>query len=509
MIGIYTLLVDRGKSGMRRTDRILWFVTGFAVAVLAGFSVDFVLPRAEAQSTGSESRTGSTLLDTPASEEVLWAYQNAFRRAAQEALPVVVKIDVVDVIKQRVPSLQNPFGFFFGPRDQQETEEREYRRPGLGSGVIVRRAGEKVYVLTNNHVVGEADEITVSLHDGRTFDATVVGTDDRRDLALLVFSTSEDVPIARLGDSGTLAVGDWVFAVGNPLGFESTVTSGIISAVGRRPAAGSRISGLTDFIQTDAAINQGNSGGALVNLAGEVVGINTWIASQSGGSVGLGFAIPINNAKRVIDEFIDYGAVEYGWLGIGYGGALTAEVARSLGLEDQRGALVGSLYEESPAALAGIRPGDVVREIDGRRVDDWTGLVNIVADVQPGRTVAFRIWRSGTTLVRRVQIGRRLDDEQIAGVDFFPGLVVMPLTDEMRDGLGLRNEPGALVIADVVASGPAAGAGMRRGDIIRRLNGEEVADLASFYRIVNLENDDELVFRLARQGREVVIGLVR
>ncbi len=483
--------------------------TGFAVVVLAGFSAEAFLPRAEAQSTGSTAQDGQRSLDTPTSDEVLWAYQNAFRRAAHEALPVVVKIDVVDVVKQRVPSLQNPFSFFFGQRDQAETEEREYRRPGLGSGVIVRRAGEKVYVLTNDHVVGDADEITVSLHDGRAFQASVVGTDDRRDLALIVFVTGEDVPVATLGDSDDLVVGDWVFAVGNPLGFESTVTSGIISAVGRRPAVGSQISGLTDYIQTDAAINQGNSGGALVNLAGEVIGVNTWIASQSGGSIGLGFAIPINNAKRAIDEFIDYGAVEYGWLGIGYGGVITAEVSESLGLGDQRGALVGSVYDESPAADAGLRPGDVVREIEGSRVSSWTDLVNLIADIAPGRTVTFRVWRGGRTLNHSVTIGRRLTDDELAGIDFWPGFLVMPLTAEMRDGLGLRGERGSLVVADVIGSGPAAEAGIRRGDIIRLVNDREIDDMAAFYERVNARDGNELVFRLARQGRELVIGLVR
>jgi Do/DeqQ family serine protease len=493
-------------------ERILWMLTGFAVAVLAGFSVDLLLPRAAAQSTGTEygstTREGSPQLDPPASEEVLWAYQNAFRRAAQDALPVVVKIDVVDVVTQRVPALQNPFGFFFGERNTEEVEEREYRRPGLGSGVMVRRAGDKVYVLTNDHVVGDADEITVSLHDGRSYEAAVVGTDDRRDLALIVFETTADVPLARLGDSNALAVGDWVFAVGNPLGFESTVTSGIISALGRRPGAGSRIADLTDFIQTDAAINQGNSGGALVNLAGEVVGINTWIASQSGGSIGLGFAIPINNAKRAIDEWIATGSFENGWIGIGYGGALTDDVARSLGLGDASGALVGSIYDESPASSADLRAGDVVRQIDGTRIDGWQDLVSVVGNIPPGETAVFRVWRDGRTLTTRLEIAARVD-EQIVRLDFWPGLLVMPFSDEMRGSLGLENEPGAIVVADVVASGPAASAGLRRGDIVRRINNEVIEDLAEFYRVVNGRSNDELVFRVFRQGREFVIGLVR
>ncbi len=499
---------------VRETIRLI--LTGLAVVALAGFSADAFLPRAEAQSTdsttetdeGSITRDGSLSLETPASDEVLWAYQSAFRRAAQEALPVVVKIDVVDVVTQQVPSLQNPFSFFFGDRGEPEVQEREYRRPGLGSGVIVRRTGDKVYVLTNDHVVGDADEITVSLHDSRAFEASVVGTDDRRDLALIVFETRSDVPVARLGDSDSLAVGDWVFAVGNPLGFESTVTSGIISALGRRPGAGSRIADLTDFIQTDAAINRGNSGGALVNLAGEVVGINTWIASQSGGSSGLGFAIPINNARRAIDEWISTGTFQNGWIGIGYGGSLTSEVASSLGLGDRDGALVGSIYESSPASRASLQPGDVVREIDGQRIGTWQDLVSIVGNIPPGESAMFRIWRDGRTVTTTLRIAARVDEE-IARTDFWPGLIVMPLSDEMRESLGLRSEPGSIVIAEVLASGPAAAAGLRRGDILRRINNDEVDDLAAFYQAVNERADDELVFRISRQGREFVIGLIR
>ena len=493
--------------GLRAKAKLLWMLTGFTVAVLAGFSVDLLIPRAEAQ---ERPGTSSAAVDTPASDEVLWAYQNAFRRAAQEALPVVVKIDVVDVIRRQVQPLQNPFSFFFGPRDQQQAEpvEQEFRRPGLGSGVIVRRSGDKVYVLTNEHVVGEADEITVSLHDGRQFPATKVGMDDRRDLALIVFETRDEVPIARLGDSDAVQVGDWIFAVGNPLGFESTVTSGIISAVGRRPAPGSRISGLTDFIQTDAAINQGNSGGALVNLAGEVVGINTWIASQSGGNVGLGFAIPINNAKRAIEEFINYGSVSDGWLGIRFGGALSADLSRSMGIGDRMGVLVGSVFDGSPARAGGLLPGDIIRQIDAEVIDDWNELVGIVANLEPGRTSTFRVWRNGRTLTMRVRIERR-DEQQLVSLKPWPGFSVMPLTDDMRSSLGLRNEPGALVVAEVDGMGLAATAGIRVGDIIRRVGDAQVATMAEFYQALNGQSDREIAFRLARQGREFSIGLVR
>lgn len=444
-----------------------------------------------------------------ASDDVMWAYQSAFRRVAQEVLPVVVSIDVVDVVQQTVPTIRSPFEFFFGPRDEKQTtpETQELRRTGLGSGVMVRRAGDKVYVLTNNHVAGEADEITVKLHDGRSFPATLVGKDTQRDLALVVFETREEVAIAKLGDSSTLQVGDWAFAVGNPLGFESTVTAGIISAVGRRPAAGNGMSGLTDYIQTDAAINQGNSGGALVNLRGEVVGINTWIASQSGGNIGLGFAIPINNAKRAIDEFISYGEVEYGWLGISFGGILSQDVAESLGIGDRQGALVGSVFAGSPAAAAGLQPGDVVREISGERVEDWNDLVNIVANLAPGQSVPFRVWRDGRTVSRTVQIAKR--NEAAEKAEIWPGFTVQPLTAEIRRNLGLSSEPGKIVVTGVLPESAASIAGIRQGDIIRRVGNEEIDNLAEFYRLVSEKPDGEYEFRIARQGRELLIGLVR
>jgi len=489
----------------RPIRRVLWAATGFVLAVMLGLSFEFFVPALEAQST-STSRTAAPV--APAnSDEIMMAYQDSFRRVAQSVLPVVVKIDVVDIIRQQVnPS---PFQFFFGrrPDEEKEPETTEYRRPGLGSGVLVRRAGNKVYVLTNEHVVGDADEITVSLHDGEMFDATLVGKDPNRDLALVVFETRDEVPIAILGDSDELQAGDWAFAVGNPLGYESTITAGIISAVGRRPGPGNGISGFTDYIQTDAAINQGNSGGALVNLRGEVIGINSWIASQTGGSVGLGFAIPINNAKRVIDEFIAYGEVEYGWLGIRFGGAITDELADSLNLRNSRGAFVGSVFEDSPAERAGILPGDIIAEIDGERLEDWTDLLNIVADLPPGRSSNFEVIRENRSIDLRVRISRRTDETQAA--QSWPGFTVVPLTDEIREGLSLRNESGNVVVSAVDAGGAAAAVGIRRGDIIRRIGNESVNDVAEFYELINERPDEELAFRIARQGREFLIGLVR
>ena len=479
------------------------------MVVLAGVMLIASAPLAIAQSTAASS-SDPTLPETPASEEVLWAYQNAFRNAAQIALPVVVRIDVAEVVTQTRRTITNPFSFFFGrDRDDQiEEETREFTRSGLGSGVIVRRVGSKVYVLTNEHVVGEADEITLTLNDGRQFEAMLLGTDSRRDLAVVVFETSEEVPIAALGDSTDVEIGDWAFAIGNPLGFESTVTSGIISAVGRRPSDLGRVSPLTDYLQTDAAINQGNSGGALVNLAGEVIGINTWIASQSGGNVGLGFAIPINNARETMDELISLGRVQDGWLGIRAGAALDQNMVESLDLANRGGVLVASTYVGSPAANAGLLPGDVIVRIDDRAITRFEDLVSVVGNISPGEFAAFRIERNGRTVTRQIQIGLR-DDAALRELEPWPGFLVMPLTDDLRTGLGLRDEPGEVVVGNIEPLSPAAQAGLRRGDVIRAINDQQVDSMSEFYRVLNGQADGEFVFRISRMGRELLIGLVR
>lgn len=446
----------------------------------------------------------------PSSEQVMLAYQDAFRAVARRVLPVVVKIDVVDVITVPRTQFRSPFDFFFeNTPSGEDGETRELQQPGLGSGVIVRRLNDRIYVLTNDHVVGAADQIEVTLHDGRTFEAELVGTDGDRDLALVSFPTTDEVPVAVLGDSDSLEVGDWAFAVGNPLGFESTITAGIVSGVGRRPTPGSGIGALTDYIQTDAAINRGNSGGALVNLRGEVVGINTWIASQTGGSIGLGFAIPINNAKRAIDEFIAFGEIEHGWLGVRYGGPFTSASARSLSVRGGDGTIVGGVFADSPAAMAGIVPGDVIRSIDGEDVEDWDDLVRIIANLSPGQTVSFVVTHDRRDVTRRVQISRRDGEGAPSNLGEWPGFSVHPLPDETREGLGMDVAQGTLVIGDVFAGSPAARSGLRSGDLVVRINNAVITSMEQFYAVINDRSEDEFSFRVIRRGREFIIGLVR
>jgi len=442
--------------------------------------------------------------------DALTVLQDAYREVSRRVIPVVVEINVTDVVTQRIPDFGSPFEFFFGPQRDREPQEREFRRQGLGSGVIVRRSGETVYVLTNNHVVGTADEIVVTLHDERHFTATLVGKDPRKDLALVKFETNEEVPVAVLGNSDTVQVGDIVFAVGNPLGFESTITSGIVSAVGRKPVPGTQIAGFTDYIQTDAAINQGNSGGPLMNIRGEVIGINTWISSTNGGSIGLGFTIPINNAKQAIDDFITKGGVDYGWLGINIADP-PMEVKGDMELEDAQGSFVFGVFRGSPADKGGILPGDFITAINGEKIRDTADLTFTVASLPIGDTATFDLIRYGKPMRVQVKISARKDEDAIQKqrAQVWPGTSAVRITPGIEKQIDLPRRMGELVIGTVAPGGPAALAGFQPGDVVQQINGEAVRSSIDFYRILNDDKSKEIVFRIYRQGNELIIGLIR
>jgi len=437
--------------------------------------------------------------------------QYSFRNIASSVLPVVVQINVVEVVTQQTPEGVSPWDFFFGPSpDSPEggtPEEREFRRPGLGSGVIVRKDGKKVYVLTNNHVVGEADEISILLHDQRTFTGKLVGKDVRKDLALVVFETKDDVPVAVLGDSDTLQVGDWAVAVGNPLGLESTVTVGIISALGRRGGPGSNIS---DFIQTDAAINPGNSGGALVNIKGEVIGINTWIASTTGSYIGFGFAIPINNAKKDIEDFIKHGAVQYGWLGVSIRDPLDSMRTKMM-LEGINGGMTINVYKGSPADKGGILPGDYVTSINGREIKNANDLVLVVGDLPAGKAAEFDVIRYGKEVKLSVKIAVRDEEKKIISrsKNMWPGMLAISSKDAAA-GSNVKQEPfEGVQIVIVYSDSPAAIAGLKQGDIIKEINDSKISNVLEFFKALNDKEKKEIRFRIERQDTELSIGLFR
>jgi Do/DeqQ family serine protease len=435
--------------------------------------------------------------------------QNAFHLVAGKVIPMVVEVKVTDVVK--VPEFQSPFDFFFNnPEHNNNSKQHEYKQYGLGSGIIVQRNGDKVYVLTNYHVAGEAEEILITLSDKREFEAVLVGTDDKKDLALLMFKTRDPVPVAELGDSDDIQVGDWVLAVGNPFGFSSTITSGIISAVGRESVLGMGKGNFTEYIQTDAAINQGNSGGALVNIKGQVIGINTWIASPSGGNVGIGFAIPINNAKKDIGDFLTKGKVEYGWLGVTMGG-ISPETARDLKVEGKGGAFVYSIFRDSPAFKAGVLPGDFITAVNGDEVQDSSHLLHLIGDMTPGATARLTIVRDGKEITVNTTLEARSDEKTISeqADKIWPGFSVASLTAETRNELKIPAEVRGAIIIYVDNASKAYTAGLKRGDVITRINEKKVENVRDFYRFLGEEKDHDLRFRILRDKTELIIGLVR
>jgi serine protease Do len=452
----------------------------------------------------------------PSGISTLEAAQSTFRQIAKAILPTVVEVNVVDTVNAPSQSPYrfngNPFGFFFGipsPKDQAPNKQpwQEFQQRGLGSGIMVRQDGDKVYVLTNNHVAGNASQISIRLPDGRSFKATLVGKDPQRDLALVSFQSKDQMPLAPLGNSDTLEPGDWVLAVGNPLGFESSITFGIVSAVGRRAEPNSGLGQFTDYIQTDAAINRGNSGGPLVNIYGKVVGLNTWIASQNGGSIGLGFAIPINNAKKAVGEFISKGRVDYGWLGVNVGRVIPS-VQEHLP-DGISGAFVYDIFRDSAADRSGILPGDIITEVNGKKLATSDDLVTQIGSLDPGKAVVLSVYRNGRTLKYSVTLGVRSTDLNKQANQLWPGLSVVNLSPEIRNRLNLPAGRGDVVIGNVESGSPADSTGLRSGDIIRDVNGNRINSVMDFYKVLNNTRSHEVKFRIYRQNTELLVGLVR
>jgi serine protease Do len=474
---------------MTHTQRIL-----SAAVIAVFFAGASVLASAEDRNAGAPSLLG---------------IQSSLRVIAQKVRPSVVEINVTEVIKQQIPSFDSPFDWL--NQGGGQGNQRSFRQSGLGSGIIVKRSGDTVYVLTNNHVVDKATDISVRLTDQRTFTARVVGTDPRKDIALVSFTTREKVALAELGDSNGLQVGDIVLAVGNPLGFESSVTMGMVSALGRRGPQGDSGS-YTDYIQTDAAINQGNSGGALVNIDGQVIGINTWIAAPSGGNVGLGFAIPINNARSAIDQFITKGHVAYGWLGALIGDARDGSVpqqAADLKLGTNGGALVLGLYKGSPADKAGLEPGDVVTAVDSTRVADANQLTQAIGSLAAGKVTSLSIIRLGDKQTLSVRIGERDAKDSVAQPrNLWPGMTVLDITDQIREQASIPRNVNGVVIASLVDQDtPAAIAGLKAGDVITAVNGVTVRGIFDYYKALNQGSGRHATFQIVRDGTDISIGL--
>ena len=407
----------------------------------------------------------------------------------------------------------SPFEEFF--REFFERQERERgeggpmrRATSLGSGFVIDPAG---LVVTNNHVIAEADEVRVTLHDDTTYEAEILGRDPATDLAVLRIDPREPLPAVVWGDSDRARVGDWILVIGNPFGLENTVTVGIISARGRVINAGS----YDDFLQTDASINRGNSGGPMFNLDGEVIGINTAIFSPSGGSVGIGFAIPTALAKPLIDQLVTYGRPRRGWLGVRIQ-TVTDEIAEGLGMTEARGALVAGVAEDGPAKAAGIEAGDVILTFDGKPVAEMRRLPRLVAESSVGKEVEVEVWRRGA-LVRLQAVLGELPEEGAQVASQAPasevptqslaalGLTLATLSDELRETYSLDESVKGVVVTEVAQGSAAAEKDIRAGDVIVEVSQEEVASPAEVVDKVRAVQDSERrsVLLLVQSGEDL------
>ncbi len=432
---------------------------------------------------------------------------DAFAELADATRPAVVNISTTSTVTMQ----ENPFGnmftdpffrHFFGDQFGNPGQQRKYKSSALGSGVIVSDDG---YILTNNHVVKGADEIKVILYDKREFKGKVVGTDPRTDLAIVKID-ARNLPTLTLGESGKLKTGDLVLAIGNPFGLNQTITMGIVSAVGRSNIG---LADFEDFIQTDAAINPGNSGGALVNTRGELVGINTAIFSTSGGYMGIGFAIPSDMAKSVMDSIIKHGKVIRGWLGVSIQN-LTPDLGKSLGIKETAGALVSGVEAGSPADKAGLKRGDLITAINATKVDDATGLRNIIASTAPGTKIDVRVIRDGREQTLTVTLGEFKDKNIVQKTSYnnaLKGVTVQELTPGLRDKLSLPENVNGVVVTSVSAES-ASRIVLQPNDVIQEVNRTAIHSVRDYDQAVSgIGAKDTVLLLIYRNGGSIYLTI--
>ncbi|UCH79664.1 MAG: DegQ family serine endoprotease [Nitrospiraceae bacterium] len=440
--------------------------------------------------------------------DVLSRTNQAMAELVAAVTPSIVNISSTKTVKThgfQSPFFNDPFfERFFGDQFGQLNKPREYKQSGLGSGVIVDKDG---YILTNNHVIKDADEIVVKLSDKREFKGKIIGTDPKTDLAVIRID-DVDLPVINIGNSDDLKVGETVIAIGNPYGLSQTVTSGIVSATGR---ANVGIADYEDFIQTDAPINPGNSGGALVNIKGELVGINTAIFSTSGGYQGIGFAIPTNMAKSVMKSLIKEGKVIRGWLGVSIQ-PVSEDIAEHFNLKEQKGALVAEVVEDSPAEKAKLERGDVIIRYDGREVDDPDHLRNMVAATLPEAKVEISVMRDGKEMNRTVEIGEIPSDINVASGSYeydnvLDGVSVQNLTPELRNSLSIPKRVSGVLVNAVDADSAAAGA-VKKDDVIMEINRRNIMNADTYRKVVSkIGSGDGVLLLLYRNGATIYITL--
>ncbi|MEQ8193353.1 MAG: DegQ family serine endoprotease [Rhodospirillales bacterium] len=532
----------RGHRHHRKTARMDMpkkvLIGSLIAATLAGGATFGAIELARAEAAGTQAVKAATVLAPPAT-----LAPNTFSVIAEKVSPAVVNIQVEQSAMageggENAPGMEGPFpGFpknspfqdffekFFGengPMGQlpqqgmpqgapQDTPSAQQKMMAMGSGFIIDPEG---HVVTNDHVAGNADKITVTLNDGSKYDAKLIGRDSKTDLALLKIDADRPLPYVPWGDSKKAKVGDWVVAVGNPFGLGGSVTAGIVSARGRDINAGP----FDDFLQIDAPINRGNSGGPTFNLQGEVVGINTAIYSPNGGSVGIGFAVPSSLAKPIIAQLKEKGSVERGWLGVQIQ-RMTPEIAESLGLEKQRGALISKVEPNSPAAKAGLKQGDVIVSVEGESVGKMRELPRIVADKKAGQKTALGVWRNGDAKTIDVVIGAMPSETKVAAKGDAPkepqqksafGMALASLTPDLRKRYRIPDGIEGVLVVDIKANSPASKTGLVPGDVIRRVGKETVSAPTDVKHGIDAARDRKrkaVLILVNRRGNELFFAL--
>ncbi len=449
----------------------------------------------------------------------------SFREIAKKVTPAVVNISTTMKAETTAREFggtpfpqgspfEDFFKRFFGDQFEQFDGRKPNSAPGpkghaLGSGFIIDADG---HVVTNNHVIENAEDIVVILNDGTELKAELVGADPKTDLAVLKVKSDKPLTHVNMGDSDKIEVGDWVLAVGNPFGLGGSVTAGIVSARGRDLHSGP----FDDFLQIDAAINRGNSGGPSFNEAGEVIGVNSAIYSPNGGNIGIGFAIPSNMAKDIVATLIEHGSIERGWLGVSIQ-PVTEDIADSLGLKDAHGALVASVQPDSPAAKAGLQAGDVILSFDGQTIDEMKTLPRVVAKIDAGTKAKLSIWRDGGEKTLRAQIGKQHDEAQVASASVDEpsdgaslGIVVAGLSDQVRSRYGIPETVKGVLVVDVKNDGPAAEKGIQAGDVIAKVGNKAVTtpdQVRAEVRGATLEGRKAVLLLVNRHGEERFVAI--